>query len=407
MVVSSTTTLFQIRRQRNNTGTYYIKLLFITLLLGMLAYLASRNAVLCVLLNFTVPFALVFFQSDQFAPKGYFGYAMTFVFLELRPPTPEEFPVQMLCLLFCTLVLIGALLLYARLSAPSTPPEEEITRGLTRLAELLEELAGGGGAYGARRELEGLAQRFRRLGYARRSHFHLPDGQRRFYYLYGDNVIEKHGINRDRTGDREKTRYLCGKQGIFTRDRALIRPGFIRQLETRASTRSASFFHALGGPGRPYNGGGAAGAYRTRNGAKPLKQGHLRAKRGPLGPSRKSQQQTKRTGFAAHGHSIAETAPEGKRASRANGALNRAKINGRGQKQGFGGVDRRRGSVTSCYSRRYGGDDDRAQARQNGPFAKGHFRQSRGDVSLCPYFLGFRGVRAVLGQPKQRDRILI
>lgn len=70
--------------------------------------------------------------------------------------------------------------------------------------------------------------------------------------MYGDNVIEKHGINRDRTGDREKTRYLCGKQGIFTRDRALIRPGSIRQLETRASTRSASFFHALGGPGRPW-----------------------------------------------------------------------------------------------------------------------------------------------------------
>lgn len=188
--------------------------------------------------------------------------------------------------------------------------------------------------------------------------------------MYGDNVIEKHGINRDRTGDREKTRYLCGKQGIFTRDRALIRPGFIRQLETRASTRSASFFHALGSPGRPHNGGGAAGAYCTSNGAKPLKQGHLRAKRGPLGPSRKSQQQTKRTGFAAHGHSIAETAPEGKRASCANGALIRAKINGRGQKQGLGGADRRRGGVTSCYSRRYDGSGDRAQARQNPPFSK-------------------------------------
>ena len=152
-----------------------------------------------------------------------------------------------------------------------------------------------------------------------------PDsGHWKTHKMYGDNVIEKHGINRDSTGDREKTRYLCGKQGIFTRDRALIRPGFIRQLETRASTRSASFFHALGSPGRPHNGGGEAGAYRTRNGAKPLKQGHLRAKRGPLGPSRKSQQQTKRTGFAAHGHSIAETAPEGKRASCANGALIRA-----------------------------------------------------------------------------------
>lgn len=77
--------------------------------------------------------------------------------------------------------------------------------------------------------------------------------------MYGDNVFEKDGIRRDRTGDREKTRYLCGKQGIFTRDRALIRPGFIRQLETRASTRSASFFHALASPGRAYSGGGAAG----------------------------------------------------------------------------------------------------------------------------------------------------
>lgn len=197
------------------------------------------------------------------------------------------------------------------------------------------------------------------------------------HLLYGDNVTEKHGINRDRTGDREKTRYLCGKQGIFTRDRALIRPGSIRQLETRASTRSASFFHALGGPGRPYNGGGAAGAYRTHNGAKPLKQGHLRAKRGPLGPSRKSQQQTKRTGFAAHGHSIAETAPEGKRASRANGALNRAKINGRGQKQGFGGVDRRRGGVTSCYSRRYDDGGDRAITGGKCGKAILHFPHSR------------------------------
>lgn len=202
--------------------------------------------------------------------------------------------------------------------------------------------------------------------------------------MYGDNVIEKHGINRDRTGDREKTRYLCGKQGIFTRDRALIRPGFIRQLETRASTRSASFFHALGGPGRPYNGGGEAGAYRTSNGAKPLKQGHLRAKRGPLGPSRKSQQQTKRTGFAAHGHSIAETAPEGKRASCANGALIRAKINSRGQKQGFGGVDRRRGGVMSRYSRRYDGDGYRPKAQRKQADAILQNRRNREELQNWP-----------------------
>lgn len=165
--------------------------------------------------------------------------------------------------------------------------------------------------------------------------------------LYGDNVFEKDGIRRDRTGDGEKTRCLCGKRGIFNRDGPAMGPQIIRQLERRASRRSASFFHALASPGRPRNGGGASGAYQPAEGRKALIQGRFRAQEGPLGPSRKSQQQTKRTGFAALEDSIADEAPEGKRAKRANRALNRAGINSRGQKQGFGGADRRAGRVTS------------------------------------------------------------
>ena len=165
--------------------------------------------------------------------------------------------------------------------------------------------------------------------------------------VYGDNVFEKDGIRRDRTGDGEKTRCLCGKRGIFNRDGPAMGPQIIRQLERRASRRSASFFHALASPGRPRNGGGASGAYQPAEGRKTLIQGRFRAQEGPLGPSRKSQQQTKRTGFAALEDSIADEAPEGKRAKRANRALNRAGINSRGQKQGFGGADRRGGHVTS------------------------------------------------------------
>ena len=166
-------------------------------------------------------------------------------------------------------------------------------------------------------------------------------------WVYGDNVFEKDGIRRDRTGDGEKTRCLCGKRGIFNRDGPAMGPQIIRQLERGASRRSASFFHALASPGRPRNGGGASGAYQPAEGRKALIQGRFRAQEGPLGPSRKSQQQTKRTGFAALEDSIADEAPEGKRAKRANRALNRAGINSRGQKQGFGGADRRAGRVTS------------------------------------------------------------
>lgn len=51
------------------------------------------------------------------------------------------------------------------------------------------------------------------------------------YILYGDNVFEKDGIRRDRTGDGEKTRCLCGKRGIFNRDGPAMGPQIIRQLE--------------------------------------------------------------------------------------------------------------------------------------------------------------------------------
>ena len=49
--------------------------------------------------------------------------------------------------------------------------------------------------------------------------------------MYGDNVFEKDGIRRDRTGDGEKTRCLCGKRGIFNRDGPAMGPQIIRQLE--------------------------------------------------------------------------------------------------------------------------------------------------------------------------------
>ena len=56
---------------------------------------------------------------------------------------------------------------------------------------------------------------------------HKSDGRK----LYGDNVFEKDGIRRDRTGDGEKTRCLCGKRGIFNRDGPAMGPQIIRQLE--------------------------------------------------------------------------------------------------------------------------------------------------------------------------------
>ena len=59
---------------------------------------------------------------------------------------------------------------------------------------------------------------------------HIPCGTC-WFCMYGDNVFEKDGIRRDKTGDGEKTRCLCGKRGIFNRDGPAMGPQIIRQLE--------------------------------------------------------------------------------------------------------------------------------------------------------------------------------
>lgn len=88
MIVSIITVFFQTRYKNNDNALYrYVKLFVFGSILIFLAYLSSINVYLCIILNFLVPFILVFTQSSQFRPKGYFSYAMLFAFTALIPPT--------------------------------------------------------------------------------------------------------------------------------------------------------------------------------------------------------------------------------------------------------------------------------------------------------------------------------
>ena len=184
MVVSCTTTLFQIRRKEPNRAEDYVVMCAMSLLLCLLAFAAGLNVWLCAVLNFIVPFFLVLWRCSQFTPKGHMGYAMTFVFLELRPPTLEQLPVQLEAVSVCCLLLVAALSINAWIRHISFRPEEEIHRSLSRLAGLLDDLAEGGDARGAGRELYELTREFHRRGYDRRYLPELPDREKRFYHLF-------------------------------------------------------------------------------------------------------------------------------------------------------------------------------------------------------------------------------
>ena len=122
VIVSAFTTNFKIRRKHEVTGSYFLRLIFNSFLLCLLAYAASLHLVACIAINLAVPFLLILVHSSQFSPKGYFAYTMLFVFLELRPPDaahiPQEFAALSLGLAF---LIVGCLLYRTFLQSPEKP----------------------------------------------------------------------------------------------------------------------------------------------------------------------------------------------------------------------------------------------------------------------------------------------
>lgn len=125
MMVSIITVFFKTRYKKNdNTMIRYIRLVLVGSLLVILAYVSSLHLWLCILLNIIVPFILVFTQSTQFKPKGYFSFAMIFIFLSLIPPENlaglgRELMVFWFCVILLAVFIGGYYHFFARSSTQS------------------------------------------------------------------------------------------------------------------------------------------------------------------------------------------------------------------------------------------------------------------------------------------------
>ena len=64
------------------TVSNYPLVAFRILLLGFLATIAEQNIFLIIILNFVVPFLIVFLLSDDFVPRGYFIYGFAYVIFQ-------------------------------------------------------------------------------------------------------------------------------------------------------------------------------------------------------------------------------------------------------------------------------------------------------------------------------------
>lgn len=87
------------------TASNYPLVAFRILLLGFLATIAEQNIFLIIILNFVVPFLIVFLLSDDFVPRGYFIYGFAYVIFQAYNIPIENISLRMESIGFALIII--------------------------------------------------------------------------------------------------------------------------------------------------------------------------------------------------------------------------------------------------------------------------------------------------------------
>ena len=87
------------------TPSNYPLVAFRILLLGFLATIAEQNIFLIIILNFVVPFLIVFLLSDDFVPRGYFIYGFAYVIFQAYNIPIENIHLRMESIAFALIII--------------------------------------------------------------------------------------------------------------------------------------------------------------------------------------------------------------------------------------------------------------------------------------------------------------
>lgn len=147
MIVSLVTVLFQVNYKKRNTLKSLLEISALQLALSFLAYIATLSFPFSMILNLTVPFALIFLKASQFNQLGYFSGLMTFTFLQLMPVEFSGFLVQTVAMLWGLCIFIILVLLF-QVRFPKTPGYQAQQRGLLLIGSWLKNQVEGQGDTG-------------------------------------------------------------------------------------------------------------------------------------------------------------------------------------------------------------------------------------------------------------------
>ena len=154
--------------------------------LAVLAYAATWNLFLCLLLNLVVPFWLIFSKYSPFNLLSYFSCMMTFTFLQLIPVDREGFLIQLTALAFCCVFVIAAVAFYSWKRKRSGMQHTE-QRSMQVLGTALERIAKGEESADKSEELKELSLLHRALyqeAYQERGRRHVVTSSGKLKYMF-------------------------------------------------------------------------------------------------------------------------------------------------------------------------------------------------------------------------------
>ena len=184
LIVSFITAAFKVRFQKKCTARTLVRLFAVQMGLCVLAFFATLNLALCILLNIAVPFMLIYLQTTQFNQKGYFTNAMEFIFLQLRPVGWEGFLPLMGVMAYASAVLCAALVVYYLFHRkPQDYPHAR--KGLILLSKEFLLMAKGEQCDPAmQKDMLSLQTSLHRMAYGSRDFSYVVRGEGKIHYMF-------------------------------------------------------------------------------------------------------------------------------------------------------------------------------------------------------------------------------
>lgn len=183
MIVSLGTLVFQVNYKKQHTPQSLILVLGQHIFLLVLAYIATRNLALSLLLNLLVPFWLIFTKSSQFNQLGYFSSLMTFTFLQFFPMDWNGFLIQLQTMVFCCVFVFAAILIYSRIFSHVRETGTE-QKAMVLLGNILEKKLNNEEVSAELREFFCLQRTLYQEAYSQRGKRHVVNSEGKLKYMF-------------------------------------------------------------------------------------------------------------------------------------------------------------------------------------------------------------------------------